>query len=48
MAQKYSLGLEKDNQVLKEQIQELEQVRDVLTEQIGTLESERQRYGLTI
>lgn len=44
LAQKYSLGLEKDNQMLNEQIRELQQVKDVLTEQIGTLEGERQKY----
>lgn len=42
--QKYSTTLEKDNQLLNEQIQELERVKDMLAEQIGMLEGERQKY----
>lgn len=44
LAQKYSTTLEKDNQLLNEQIQELERVKNMLADQIGLLEGERQKY----
>lgn len=44
MVRNYTATLEKDNQVLNDQIQELQQVKSVLTEQIGALEGEKQKY----
>lgn len=44
IAQKYSSSLEKENQNLSGQINELEQVKVVLSEQINTLEIDKQKY----
>lgn len=44
LVRNYTVTLEKDNQILNDQIQELQQVKSVLTEQIGALEGEKQKY----
>ncbi|CAH1977041.1 unnamed protein product [Acanthoscelides obtectus] len=45
VAQKYSLTVEKDNQTLTVQINDLERDKSVLSEQIGILENEKQKYS---
>lgn len=44
VAQEYSVTVEKENQVLNGQISELQQIKDVLTEQVNILENEKQNY----
>lgn len=44
VAQKYSTTLEKENQNLSGQISELQQVKNLLSEQINSLECEKQKY----
>ncbi|KAJ8964526.1 hypothetical protein NQ314_004821 [Rhamnusium bicolor] len=45
IAQKYSINVEKENQVLSGKINELEKDKEVLSEQIGLLEGEKQKYS---
>nr|CAH7734877.1 unnamed protein product [Callosobruchus chinensis] len=45
VAQKYSLTVEKDNQTLTVQITDLERDKCALSEQIGALENEKQKYS---
>ncbi|XP_015838739.1 ninein homolog isoform X2 [Tribolium castaneum] len=44
VAQKYSSTLEKENQNLSNQISELQQVKSLLSDQINSLECEKQKY----
>ncbi|KAJ3642346.1 hypothetical protein Zmor_025141 [Zophobas morio] len=44
VAQKYSNSIEKENHTLSTQISELQQVKSLLTDQINTLECEKQKY----
>lgn len=44
VSQKYSNSIEKENQVLSNKIGELQQVKDVLSGQITSLENEKQKY----
>lgn len=44
LAQEYSATVEKENHVLSGQVSELQQVKEVLTEQVSILENEKQNY----
>ncbi|KAK4875691.1 hypothetical protein RN001_012113 [Aquatica leii] len=44
LAQEYSVGIEKENQILNNQISELQQVKAALSEQLNILENDKNNY----